>query len=109
MGWFLLMFPIVGISLAPFGIYIKKEYLTFKGIANHEKVHWKQQLEMLIIFFYLWYGIEWLIRRLFINGKNAYKNISFEREAYANEYNFEYLQARKHFNWFKYMKKSDTS
>jgi hypothetical protein len=38
--------------------------------------------EMLYIPFYLWYGVEWLVK-LFCKG-NAYRNISFEREAYDN-------------------------
>ena len=51
--------------------------------------------ELLYIFFYLLYFLEWLVR-LFIN-KNAYRNISFEKEAYAHENNFKYLNHRKHF------------
>ena len=46
-----------GITLAPFGIYIKEGYENQRGIITHEKIHWQQQLEMLIIFFYLWYVI----------------------------------------------------
>jgi len=109
-GWFLGLFPIAGITLAPFGIYVDETFIKFKEnpnliqiyyrIVNHEKIHWKQQLEMLIIFFYLWYVIEWLLK-LIKYGKDAYNNISFEREAYANEENFEYLKTRKHFAWFK--------
>jgi hypothetical protein len=38
--------------------------------------------EMLYIPFYLWYGVEWLIK-LLCKG-NAYRNLSFEREAYDN-------------------------
>ena len=45
--------------------------------------HTAQMKEMLYIFFYLWYVVEWIIR-LFMKG-NAYRNISFEREAYSNE------------------------
>jgi len=52
--------------------------------------------ELLFIFFYIIYILEWLIR-LFIN-KNAYKNISFEKEAYSNENNLEYLKTRKCFS-----------
>lgn len=100
---------IMGITLAPFGIYVKEEYLAIKTVENHEKIHWKQQIEMLIIFFYLWYGIEWLIRKIFISQKNAYTNISFEREAYSNEFNVEYLQKRKHYSWLKYMKNNCSS
>lgn len=68
---------------------------------NHEEIHTKQMKEMLYIFFYLWYVIEWSIR-LFMPG-NAYRNISFEREAYSNEENLEYLKNRKRYSWFSYI------
>lgn len=55
--------------------------------------------EMLYIPFYLWYGVEWLIK-LFYKG-NAYRNLSFEREAYDNQYNLDYLKTRKHYSWLK--------
>jgi hypothetical protein len=53
--------------------------------------------------FYLWYGVEWVIR-LFGRG-NAYRNISFEREAYANQDDILYLDTRRPFYFLKYMKK----
>jgi hypothetical protein len=99
-GWFLSLFPIAGITLAPFGIYILEKQIKSSRIINHEKIHWQQQLEMLIIFFYLWYLIEWFIK-LFTCFGNAYKSLSFEREAYDNEYNLKYLETRKHFAWIK--------
>lgn len=34
-----------GITLAPFGIYIKEKYLSDKIMINHESIHWKQQME----------------------------------------------------------------
>ncbi len=69
---------------------------------NHEKIHTAQMKEMLYIFFYLWYVTEWLVR-LFMKG-NAYRNISFEREAYSNEDDVIYLEGRKRFAWIKYLK-----
>ena len=96
---------IIGITLCPFGIYVKIEYLTRQKTINHESIHWQQQLEMLIIFFYLWYLIEWLIR-IPINGKKAYISLSFEREAYGNAGNQDYLKTRKQYAWLKYMKKA---
>jgi len=44
---------VIGITLAPFGIYLNDNYLLDKITINHESIHWKQQMEMLIIFFYL--------------------------------------------------------
>ena len=69
---------------------------------NHESIHTAQIKEMGYIFFYMWYIVEWLIR-LFVNS-NAYRNISFEREAFINDDNLNYLKTRKRFSWLKYIK-----
>ena len=62
------------ITLWPFGIYLRDDkYLNNKELINHESIHWKQQIEMLGIFFYLWYLIEWIVK-IFIYGKQAYNN-----------------------------------
>ena len=68
---------------------------------NHELIHTEQMKEMFYVFFYLWYFVEWLVR-LFGKG-NAYRNISFECEAYDNDDNFNYLNERKPFAWMKYL------
>ena len=89
-------------SINIFGIIFYKGNLPKETDLNHEYIHTAQMKEMLYIFFYVWYGIEWFIR-LFLKG-NAYKNVSLEREAYINESNLDYLSKRKHFSWFKYLK-----
>ncbi len=92
-----------GITLWPF-IILKKEYLTNKVLLNHEKIHLRQQIELLIFPFYLWYGIEFLIRYLqYKSWDKAYRNISFEREAYANEKNLEYLERRKFWGYLIFL------
>lgn len=68
---------------------------------NHERIHTKQMQETLYIFFYLWYIVEWFIR-LFRKG-NAYRNISFEREARYNQGKLRYCEKRKRFAWFSYI------
>lgn len=76
-----------------------------KTTLNHEKIHTKQILEMLIIGFYLWYLIEYIIVRFaHIIQNDAYHDISFEEEAHINENNFNYLKHRKHYAWFKYIR-----
>ena len=55
MNRFFKLFDITGICLAPIHIQIKEGYFTDRRI-NHEKIHWAQQMEMLIIPFYLWYS-----------------------------------------------------
>lgn len=103
MNWFVTLITFgwaSGITLAPFGIYLKEKHFGDIRIINHESIHWKQQLEMLIVFFYLWYFIEWIIK-IFTSSGSAYRSLSFEREAYDNENDFNYLETRKHFAWFK--------
>ena len=58
-------------------------------------------LLLFIASYYLWYVIEWLIR---LPKGNAYKNISFEREAYANEGDASYLSGRNWFNFLRYIR-----
>ena len=87
-----------------FGILFCRKQLN-KIDINHETIHTKQMQELLYIFFYLWYIIEYLIRLIiYRNTKLAYKNIPFEREAYQNQYNLDYLSNRKHYNWLNYLR-----
>lgn len=95
----------VGITIFPFVILRNKNLKNDNVLLYHERIHLKQQLEMLVVFFFVWYGIEFLIR--FIKHKNrfiAYRNISFEREAYANERDFKYLENRTWLAFLKYLK-----
>ena len=80
-------------------LFCKKDAKINDVIVNHESIHTSQMKEMLYIPFYLWYVTEWLIKLLFKG--NSYRNISFEREAYDNQYNFNYLKERKHYSWIK--------
>lgn len=82
-------------------VFVHKGYTLDDALLNHEAIHTAQMREMLFVFFYLWYVVEWLLR-LLGNG-NAYENISFEREAYYNQNNMEYLSIRKHYAWWKYL------
>lgn len=55
-----------------------------------------------IFFFYIWYVVEWFVK-LFFHGSSAYRNISFEREAYSNQEDDSYLKNRKMFAFLKYL------
>jgi hypothetical protein len=101
---FFLSKSVIGITLAPFGIYVREDHLNDIVVINHEKIHWKQQMEMLILFFYIWYLSELLIR-VMSGVEKAYYNLSMEREAYRNEKNLDYLMIRKMYSWVKYLKK----
>ena len=75
-------------------------------ILNHESIHTSQIKELVYIFFYLFYVVEWLIRFIqYGDHYKAYFNISFEREAYYNESNFSYLKKRKPYSFIKYLKR----
>lgn len=91
-----------------FGIVIvRKDYGGLdEADINHERIHTRQILEMLVIPFYLSYGIEWLIRCIqYGDGMTAYENISYEREAYRNMYDLSYLKRRRLFSFIHYYKK----
>ena len=94
-----------GITLFPF-IFIKNTEDKHNSILiNHEKIHLRQQLELLIIFFYILYIAEYYYHLFKLkNAQQAYMAISFEREAYANESNLNYLESRSLFTFFKYFK-----
>lgn len=73
---------------------------------NHEAIHSAQIREMLILPFYTLYLLEWFVRLLqYLDFYKAYRNISFEREAYDNERNLAYLETRKFVASFSYLKK----
>ena len=77
-----------------------------KRIVNHELIHTAQMRELLWIPFYLIYGIEWIIRFLLcFNPEKAYKNLSFEKEAYRFDHDFDYLTGRKPFSQWRRMEK----
>lgn len=60
-------------------------------------------LVLSFLMFYVLYGLEWAIKSL-LNWKNAYKDISFEREANAGQNDETYLENSGYFEWVKYLK-----
>ena len=90
------------ITIYPFIMLKHKRQKDDMILINHEKIHLRQQLELLVIGFYLWYFIEFLLRLIkFKNWYRAYLNISFEREAYKNENDLNYLKSRSFWSFFK--------
>lgn len=90
-----------------FGVIFSKGPLTDR-VRNHEFIHTLQQREMLFIFFYIAYAIEWLIRfAIHRNLITAYSNISFEREAYCNDHNLDYRKSRPRYAWTHYIKNNN--
>lgn len=97
-----------GITIFPFVFLKRKALKTDAILINHEKIHLKQQLELLILPFYIFYGIEFLIRLIqYKNWYTAYRNISFERESYRNEANMNYRKERRLWSFLKYIRAHD--
>lgn len=104
-------------------IYIRdfnKHRPVYKSTINHEGIHVCQMEDFVPnrnnrkiktilggCIFYILYFIEWLIKLLIsisTCGKiKAYRSISFEQEAYCNQYNYDYQKTRSRFAWTKYI------
>lgn len=108
-----------------FGVIFLRKGAKLDEIAmNHEKIHSRQIAEVMLaslpvailvaiftniwlaglfvlVSYYLWYGIEWLVHFIRLKDPHlAYRRISFEREAYHNQTDPEYLESRF---WFKFI------
>ena len=101
---YLLRKQFVGITLWPFIVMKNEELKKDRVFINHERIHLRQQLELLILPFFIIYGVEYLIKFLkYKNAYVAYRNISFEREAYNNESNLNYLKKKKLWSFVKFL------
>ena len=106
-------------NLIPFGTYkainvcgvlfVKKGTEVTPRLLQHEKIHTKQMLEMMIVGFYLVYVIEFIYRYIKQkpNGRSRWRQacraISFEREAYFNESRPNYFALREPYQWVIYL------
>ena len=90
-----------------FGIlFVRKKARIDDVTIRHESIHCEQMKETLFIGFYIWYVVEYLVRLvLYRNLDEAYRNISFEQEAYFFEGDSGYLDRRPHYVWFRYLKR----
>jgi hypothetical protein len=92
-----------GMALFPFILVNNQSLLTDTILLNHERIHLKQQAELLVIPFYVLYLINYLINiAKYRNHDKAYLNIVFEREAYAKDTDPGYLNCRKMYSWRRY-------
>ena len=94
------------IAMNLFGVIFARKGRTLSPkTKNHEYIHTMQMKEMLYIFFYIWYVLEWIVRLIqYCNFNKAYKDISFEREAFDKQLNYKYKNERKHYSWWKYLR-----
>ncbi|HRE79114.1 MAG TPA: hypothetical protein PLL09_14960 [Flavobacterium sp.] len=93
-----------GLTLYPFVFLKYKSDKENVVLLNHERIHIRQQIELLVIPFLVWYILEYLIRLIQFRDRNlAYRNISFEQEAYQNEKDHHYLKQRSFWNFINYL------
>lgn len=89
-----------------FWMVIREEYRNRLPwfAENHETTHLHQELEMMIVFFYLWFIVEFSIKlAITLSWKRAYLSVAFEQEAYNNQFEKRYLENRRHYAWLKYV------
>lgn len=89
-------------------IFVQKSTELKQEDMNHERIHSAQGKELLWIFFYLFYSLEWIYNLIKVVlthdytklgdiSHHAYRKISFEKEAYIRMYDMSYVETRKHY------------
>ncbi|TKC04884.1 hypothetical protein [Pedobacter frigoris] len=100
--------PASGMAIFPFILIKDRRFKLDPILVNHERIHFRQQLELLILPFFLLYFFHYLINLLrYKNHYLAYFNICFEKEAYTHDRNLAYLTERKLFSWVRFLGKKD--
>jgi len=93
-----------GMAVFPFVILRERKDATQADLLRHERIHIRQQLELLVLPFFVWYLLEYLVRLVKCRNRlEAYRNISFEREAYENEKRPDYLKSRRFWGFLNYL------
>lgn len=110
-------------------LFVREEVEVSPTILLHEAIHTRQQYEIMVAsaILFLWvvntyswlcylliifvmpmvlYALAWLIELVRPPYNSAYKDTPFEREAYANQHNPNYLDSRPWFAWVRYVRKS---
>lgn len=69
---------------------------------RYQNIHYIQQLELGFLISWLVWAIL-MLRSWILNGKDAYMNHPWKKEAYENEHDIKYLKNRKFLAWIKYV------
>jgi hypothetical protein len=94
----------LGMTLYPFVLVRDKSARANAVLLNHERIHLRQQLELLVLPFFVLYGLDYLVKLIkYRDRKKAYLHIVFEREAYENEKDLAYLKSRSFWMFLKYV------
>jgi hypothetical protein len=95
--------PAAGMAIFPFILLKSARLKNDQEMINHEKIHLRQQLELLVFPFYILYLLNYLINLIRYKKHDlAYRNIVFEKEAYHYETDLNYL---KNGNWYGWIRK----
>ena len=55
------LYPFRGMTIPPFGIFIKPEYRDDNSVLEHDMIHWQQYKRMGLIMYYLRYFLQLVI------------------------------------------------
>ena len=87
-----------------FGIWVWCRGEMSEKTKRHETIHFQQQLELGFILHWILYALSWTAGYIrYGNGRDAYYNCMFEREAYDWDGEEDYLQKRERYAWTKYI------
>ena len=96
------IFGYIAITIWPF-IFVWKEKAEYKVLLRHERIHLKQWEELFLIGFIVLYLFFFIVELIKLKNWNAaYRSIPFEKEAYRNQDEDDYLSTRKRMAWIEY-------
>lgn len=103
-------------------LFVREEVEVSPTILRHEAIHTRQQREILVLSLiialpfaswwsipialvmpFILYVLAWLVALALPPYDSAYKDTPFEREAYANQHNPNYLDSRPWFAVVRYI------
>ncbi len=71
---------------------------------QHETIHFQQQIELLFVGQWILYILFWLVGLVrYRDGKKAYRENPFEREAFRHDDEKGYLATRRRYAWLFYI------
>lgn len=86
-------------------IVVRDKSVIEPWLINHELIHFRQEVELLFVGFWILYIWEYIYSRLILGlpAFEAHLRQSGEQETYLNQNNFNYLHERKPYARLKYL------
>jgi hypothetical protein len=95
----------IDVGACSFAFWVWSRGKMSERTKRHETIHYLQQRELLMIVQWTLYGIFHIVGLIkYKDGQTAYYENPFEREAYANDENPNYLKERKPYAWINYLR-----